>query len=88
MDIRQRIITLKKQSKKTGFLLPTLGRLYHIGGVLVNKIANIKLDENAVYIVKNGELEKVEVPLTGFGKQTINWQDGKLQHYEVSYTKR
>lgn len=48
----------------------------------------INLKEDAVYIIKNGNMEKVDVPLTGFGKQTINWQDGKLLHYEVSYTKR
>lgn len=54
----------------------------------MSKMAEIKLNENAVYIVKNGELEKVDPPETGFGRQTINWQDGKLIHYEVSYTKR
>lgn len=46
------------------------------------------LNKDGVYIIKNGESEKIEPPKTGFGKQIISWQDGKLQHYEVSYTKR
>lgn len=57
-----------------------------MGAVLVKK--EIDLTTNAVYIVKNGVLEKIEPPETGFGKQTVTWQDGKLAHYEVSYTKR
>ncbi|HLR69446.1 MAG TPA: DUF3954 domain-containing protein [Virgibacillus sp.] len=48
----------------------------------------IDLKENAVYMIKDGELKKVDVPGDGFGKQVINWQDGKPTHYEVSYTKK
>lgn len=50
--------------------------------------AKINLKENAVYRVIDGKLEKVDVPGEGFGKQVINWQNGKPTHYEVSYTKR
>lgn len=49
---------------------------------------SVDLGINAVYRVKDGEIEKVDVPGDGFGKQTITWQDGKPVHYEVSYTKR
>lgn len=61
------------------------------GGDLMNikdMKAEIDLMENAVYRVKDGHLEKLDVPGNGFGKQTITWQDGKPSHYEVSYTKR
>lgn len=50
--------------------------------------AEIDLKENAVYKVVNGELEKVDKPGDGFGKQIIHWQDGKPVRYEVNYTKR
>lgn len=53
-----------------------------------NMKAEIDLMENAVYRVKDGILEKIDVPGNGFGKQTIIWQDGKPTHYEVSYTKK
>lgn len=51
-------------------------------------MAKVDLKENAVYIVKDGEIEKADVPGDGFGKQTIHWQNGKPIHYEVNYTKR
>lgn len=50
--------------------------------------AVINLLEDAVYQVIDGELEKVDTPPRGFGKQVITWQNGKPTHYEVSYTKR
>lgn len=50
--------------------------------------AKINLNENAVYKVVDGKLEKIDVPGDGFGKQTIIWQDGKPRYYEVSYTKK
>lgn len=50
--------------------------------------AQIDLQENAVYRVKDGKLEKVDKPGNGFGKQIITWQDDKPLFYEVSYTKR
>lgn len=48
----------------------------------------IDLQENAVYRVIDGKIEKIDVPGEGFGKQTITWQNGKPTHYEVTYTKR
>lgn len=52
------------------------------------KKAQISLNENAVYRVIDGKLEKVDVPGEGFGKQIIHWQDGKPLRYEISYTKK
>ncbi|MGX7395421.1 DUF3954 domain-containing protein [Carnobacterium mobile] len=49
---------------------------------------NIKLTENAVYVVKNGKLELVDMPKSGFGKTILNWQDGKVISKEISYTIR
>ena len=54
----------------------------------MSKTAEVSLSENAVYRVKDGQIEKVDKPGNGFGKQVITWQDGKPTHYEVSYTKR
>lgn len=48
----------------------------------------VDLNENAVYKVRDGKLEKVDVPGDGFGKQIIHWQNGKPIHYEVIYTKK
>lgn len=48
----------------------------------------IDLKEDAVYQVKNGKLKKITTPLTGYGKQVILWQDGKIAHSEISYTEK
>lgn len=50
--------------------------------------AEVSLSEDAVYKVVDGEIEALDKPGDGYGKQTITWQDGKPTHYEVSYTKR
>ena len=52
------------------------------------KIAHISLTENAVFMIRDGELIKIDRPGDGFGKQIVTWQNGKPTHYEVSYTKR
>jgi len=39
--------------------------------------AEIDLQKNATYIVKDGELKQIPMPPEGFGKQIINWQGGK-----------
>ncbi|MFC7364523.1 MULTISPECIES: DUF3954 domain-containing protein [Bhargavaea] len=49
---------------------------------------NIKKDENAVYIVKDGKVKKVEGPPHGFGKQTVTWQHGKPSHVELNYSEK
>ena len=40
-------------------------------------LAQIPLNENAVYVVANGALYIAPKPQEGFGKQIITWQDGK-----------
>lgn len=52
------------------------------------KKAEIDLTENAIYRVKDGILEKLDTPSSGYGKQVINWQNGKPIYYEVSYTRK
>ncbi len=54
----------------------------------MGKTAVVNLEENAVYRVKDGQLEKMDKPGDGFGKQVVTWQDDKPLYYEVSYTKR
>ena len=44
--------------------------------------------EGHIYVVKDGQLEQIEQPRTGFGKTTIHWQDGKPVSLEISYTVR
>ena len=44
--------------------------------------------EGHIYVVKDGQLEQIEQPRTGFGKTTIHWQDGKPVYLEISYTVR
>lgn len=51
-----------------------------------NNIAQISLTENAVFMIRDGELIKIDRPGEGFGKQIVTWQNGKPTHYEVSYT--
>lgn len=49
-------------------------------------IAEIDLRENAVYRVKDGTIEKIDSPPTGFGEQVIFWQDNKPNVWKLSYT--
>lgn len=52
----------------------------------MSKTAEIKLDEDAVFVVKKGVLKELPKPPSGFGEQFITWQDGKIQVEKVSYT--
>jgi len=49
--------------------------------------ATIDLREEALYRVKEGKLEKMDKPASGFGEVVQKWQDNKLGRYEVKYTK-
>ncbi|MBD7945105.1 MULTISPECIES: DUF3954 domain-containing protein [Psychrobacillus] len=44
--------------------------------------------EQAVCLIKDGEMELVEKPQYGYGKQIITWQNGKPTHIEIQSTKR
>lgn len=47
----------------------------------------INLNEDALYRVKDGKIEKMDKPISGFGEVVQKWQEGKLGRYEVKYTK-
>lgn len=48
----------------------------------------IRLDEEALYRVKDGKLERLDKPASGYGEVIQKWQDGKLfERYEVKYTR-
>ncbi|MGJ9460303.1 DUF3954 domain-containing protein [Oceanobacillus sp. CF4.6] len=49
--------------------------------------AEVSLNEDAVYRVLQGKLEKLDKPPTGFGEVVQKWEAGKLGRYEVKYTK-
>ncbi|MFJ8245195.1 DUF3954 domain-containing protein [Peribacillus asahii] len=50
--------------------------------------AEIDLMKNATYIVKDGQLVKVDDPPKGYGSQTIVWQDGKPKYVDIKYTSK
>ncbi len=56
--------------------------------MLIKKVAEINLDENAVYIVKNGQIQKVESPKTGFGSQEVIWQNDQPIRVKISATEQ
>lgn len=45
-------------------------------------------EEGSVFIVKNGKIEVIDKPKTGFGKTIIHWQNGKATSQEIIYTKK
>ncbi|MDY0395405.1 DUF3954 domain-containing protein [Virgibacillus halophilus] len=51
-----------------------------------NRTAEIKLDEDAVFVVKDGQLKRVPRPESGFGESITTWQNGKIHALKVSYT--
>lgn len=50
--------------------------------------AEVSLKEDAVLVIKNGELRSVPTPDSGFGEQSVLWQDGKIHTIRVSYTEK
>ncbi|APH07211.1 DUF3954 domain-containing protein [Bacillus weihaiensis] len=51
-------------------------------------MSNLDLTKDGVYIVKDGECKRVTDPNSGFGKQTIVWQNGKVNHCEITFTEK
>ena len=47
-----------------------------------------KVTPDGVYVVRDGKRKRVTPPESGFGKQTIIWQNGKPIHVECSYTEK
>ncbi|QKS70241.1 DUF3954 domain-containing protein [Paenalkalicoccus suaedae] len=50
--------------------------------------ATIDLTDNATYVVKDGHIKKVTPVSSGFGKQTITWQQEKPVYEEVTITEK
>ncbi|WP_373894448.1 DUF3954 domain-containing protein [Virgibacillus sp. CBA3643] len=48
--------------------------------------AEVRLDEDAVIVIKNGELKRVPKPDSGYGEHIVTWQNGKIHAEKVSYT--
>ena len=42
------------------------------------KITQIDLKENCLYVVTNGVLTRIAPPHSGYGKQVVNWRDGRV----------
>ena len=42
------------------------------------KTIELSNTENAMFIVKDGEMTKIEAPKTGFGEYRVIWKDGKV----------
>jgi len=47
------------------------------------KQVNFEAEENTVYVFVKDNMIKMECPPSGFGKQEITWQNGKVTNYEV-----
>jgi hypothetical protein len=43
----------------------------------VGKTAQVDLDKNGTYIVKDGKMIEIDAPQSGHGKQIISWQGNK-----------
>lgn len=52
------------------------------------KLEKISMNTDAVLVIKRKDLKLVTKPESGFGKQLITWQDGKIHTEEVSFTMR
>ena len=50
----------------------------------ISNISEINLHKNAVFIVKNGKIDLIPAPQSGYGKQIISWSDQKPTHIDIS----
>lgn len=48
----------------------------------------IDMSVDGLYLVKNGKIEPIESPSSGFGKQSVLWQNGEPVNIEVNQTKK
>ncbi|AGE75845.1 DUF3954 domain-containing protein [Bacillus cereus group sp. MYBK249-1] len=48
----------------------------------------IDVNDNKIYVVKNGEVTPLNPPATGFGEQIITWQSGKVDRVSTTYTEK
>ncbi|MFI8709961.1 DUF3954 domain-containing protein [Bacillus sp. NPDC077411] len=49
---------------------------------------NIQIDikENAIYIVRNGKITRIDPPADGFGEQTAYWVNGVIDRVSTKST--
>lgn len=55
----------------------TQGGIFVEEATATKKTEEIDLKENAVYAVRDGNLQRLPSPPDGFGKQIIEWEHGK-----------
>lgn len=48
----------------------------------------IDMSVDGLYLVKNGKVEAIERPSSGFGKQSVLWQNGEPVNIKVNQTKK
>lgn len=48
--------------------------------------ATVDLNEDAVLVIKQGQLKRIPKPISGYGEHVITWQNGKIHAEKVSYT--
>lgn len=48
----------------------------------------IDLSQNKIYVVKDGVIEHVEAPGSGFGEHLLSWQHGKVNLIKEVNTRR
>lgn len=51
-----------------------------------SKEVKVNLDYDGVFVIKDGELKTISKPDSGFGEQSVTWQNGKIHAIRVSYT--
>lgn len=48
-----------------------------------SSIKDINLNENGIYVVKDGMIFKVEAPRSGYGETSCTWIHGKIDRVET-----
>lgn len=51
-------------------------------------IEEVDMSVDGLYLVKNGKIEVIERPSSGYGKQSVLWQNGEPVNIEVNQTKK
>lgn len=45
-----------------------------------SKVATINLEEEKLYVVRDSKLVAFDKPKSGYGKQEVTWNNGKVTH--------